>query len=228
MARHNARSLRHLISTELWTHLNMFHNRIRVQSDKPVVLSSLSQLCTSIKEDCQLHSGIVEGTLYRDQGWIFYRIGKLMERADQITRLLDIKYHHLLPRPEDVGSPTDISQWNAVLRSAAGYHAFRRVHPRGMQPKTVAGFFLFNDRFPRSLRVCVREIEILLKRLRKDEDLAAADSVLQALSFVQLATEPLTIDQVIAGGLHEFLDGIQRHLIAVTDEMDRSFFGSEH
>ena len=99
----------------------------------------------TIKEDCQLHTGIIEGTFYRDQGWYFYQIGKYIERTDQTTRLLDINYHRLMPsRPTRVGSPLDASQWNAVLRSAAGYHAFRRVHPRGMQPAKVAGFLLFD------------------------------------------------------------------------------------
>lgn len=227
MARHNARSLRHLISTEMWTHLNMFYNRVRALSDKPVSVNTLSRLCTSVKEDCQLHSGIAEGTLYRDQGWIFYRLGKMLERADQTTRLLDIKYHHLLPRAEDVGTPTDVSQWNAVLRSTAGYHAFRRVHPRGMRPATVAGFLLFNNSFPRSVRVCVREIESLVIRLRDDEHLAAADNVIRALTAARIATESIAIDQVLEGGLHEFLDGIQRHLIATTDEVRQSFFGGD-
>lgn len=226
-ARHNARSLRHLISTELWTHLNVFYNRFNDLSKKPVAISNLSRVCTTIKEDCQLHTGIAEGTLYRDQGWLFYRLGKMIERADQITRLLDIKYHHLLPRPEDVGTQTDVSQWNAVLRSAAGYHAFRRRHPRGMNPKTVAGFLLFSDRFPRSARVCVREIEETLIALRDDEELATAADAIRVLSHVQSATDGPNIDQVIDSGLHEFLDGIQRHLISLTDAVDTAFFGAD-
>ncbi len=227
MARENARSLRHLISTELWSHLNVFYNRLNDLSVRPVTASNLSRLCTSIKEDCQLHTGIVEGTLYRDQSWFFYRIGKLLERADQMTRLVDIKYHNLLPRLEDVGTQVDVSQWNAVLHSAAGYHAFRRVHPRGMRPNTIASFLLFNDRFPRSVRVCIREIRALLVRLRNDEGLAAADSAIGLVDAIRAATEPLSIEQVIQMGLHEFNEGIQRHLIKLTNEFGHAFFGGE-
>ncbi len=227
MARENARSLRHLVSTELWSHLNVFYNRLNDLSVRPVTASNLSRLCETIKEDCQLHTGIVEGTLHRDQSWFFYRIGKLLERADQTTRLVDIKYHNLLPRLEDVGTPVDVSQWNAVLHSAAAYHAFRRVNPRGMSPNSIASFLLFNDRFPRSVRVCVREIRSLLVRLRDDEGLAAVDSAIRMIDAIRAATEPLTIEQVIQMGLHEFNEGLQRHLIKLTNEFGRTFFGGE-
>ena len=88
-------------------------------------------------------------------GLVLLPAGRYLERADQTTRLLDIKYHTLLPFADGVGSPLDVSQWNALLRSAAGYHAFRRVHPRGMTPSAVAGFMLYNESFPRSVTTCV-------------------------------------------------------------------------
>ena len=149
MARENARSLRHLISTEMWRHLNVFYELLGDVAREDLALSELSRLCATIKENCQTHTGITEGTFHRDEVWHFYQLGKTVERADQTTRLLDIKYHRLLPSSEDVGSPVDLSQWNSLLRSAAGYHAFRRVHPRGMRPANVAGFLLFNTEFPR-------------------------------------------------------------------------------
>jgi len=127
-ARENARTLRPLISTEMWVQLNVFHNRLAGLSEADLMPGKLAALFGSIKEACQAHTGITEGTFFRDQGWYFYQLGRYIERADQTTRLLDIKYHLLLPSGTDVGSPTDVSQWNALLRSAAGYHAYRRLH----------------------------------------------------------------------------------------------------
>jgi uncharacterized alpha-E superfamily protein len=72
--------------------------------------------------------------------------------------LLDIKYHLMLPDISDVGSPVDLSQWNALLRSAAGYHAYRRLHAVSTTPARVAGFLLLNTAFPRSVHHCVREV----------------------------------------------------------------------
>jgi hypothetical protein len=91
---------------------------------------ALSRLCTMLKDGVQAHTGITEGTLYRDQGWYFYEMGRLIERADQTTRMLDIKYTALLPRDGEAKRVAELTQWNAVLRAAAGYHAFKRCRPR--------------------------------------------------------------------------------------------------
>ena len=119
-ARENARTLRPLISTEMWAQLNVFYNRLAALDGEDLAPGRLSALFATIKEACQTHTGITDGTFFRDQGWYFYQLGRYIERADQTTRLLDIKYHLLLPDIADVGSPTDVSQWNALLRSAAG------------------------------------------------------------------------------------------------------------
>ena len=96
-ARENARTLRPLISTEMWVQLNVFYNRLAALSAADLAPGNLAALFAMIKEACQTHTGITEGTFFRDQGWYFYQIGRYIERADQTTRLLDIKYHLLLP-----------------------------------------------------------------------------------------------------------------------------------
>jgi len=224
-ARENARVLRPLISTEMWSQLNVFHNRLLGLGAEDIQPHRLSKLCAWIKESAQAHTGIVEGTFYRDQGWYFYQLGKALERADQTTRILDIKYHALLPSPEDVGSPLDLSQWNALLRSVAGYHAFRRVYPRGMDPAAVAGFLLFNEAFPRSVYVSVRQLAHQLGRLKSTYELRRGSAALELLDEIQSELEGHTIDQVIALGLHEYLDRLQVQLSAVSGEIGRAYFG---
>ena len=223
MARENARTLRHLISTEMWRHLNVFYNRLCELAPENLTLAELANLCATVKESCQTHTGITEGTFYRDQDWYFYQLGKFIERADQTTRLLDIKYHRLLPSVEDVGSPVDIGQWNALLRSVAGYHAFRRVHPRGMRPANVAGFLLFNPNFPRSAMICVRQLDAILREfeIRFGLRVTATGSVAELFT----ALEARDIDDVMREGLHDFLDWIQLRLIALTNEMGATLFG---
>jgi uncharacterized alpha-E superfamily protein len=147
-ARENARTLRPLISTEMWGQLNVFHNKVRALSVADTQPSHLSGLCAFLKESCLTHAGITAATLYRDQGYSFYAIGKYIERGDQTSRLVDIKYHTLLPKVSDVGGALDISQWHALLRAASGYYAFRRVYPSEMTPALVAGFLLMNSAFP--------------------------------------------------------------------------------
>jgi uncharacterized alpha-E superfamily protein len=224
-ARENARTLRPLISTEMWTQLNVFYNRLAALSDADLAPGRLSALFATIKEACQTHTGITEGTFFRDQGWYFYQLGRYIERADQTTRLLDIKYHLLLPALSDVGSPTDISQWNALLRSAAGYHAYRRLHAARTTPARVAGFLLFNQAFPRSVHHCVREAGRLLGDLKSRYALRGGNDAAEELDRLRAVLGTLTIEEILAQGLHEFLDLLQQQLIAVSGALSAAFFG---
>ncbi|MGB0682934.1 MAG: alpha-E domain-containing protein [Magnetovibrionaceae bacterium] len=225
-ARENARSLRHLISVEVWRQLNVFHNDLKGVRKKDLKPSVLPDLCQSIKDSCQQHAGIMDGTAYRDQAWHFYRIGKMLERADQMTRLVDIKYHTLLPKVEDVGTPVDVAQWNAVLRSAAGYHSFRRVYPRGMKPENVVTFMLFDPAFPRSLNSCIRQLQELLYNLQAihGERVKPAVAMVEGLeSLVRFRRS----EEILTDGLHEYLDRVQLRLLDLSAHLGLIFFGYE-
>jgi uncharacterized alpha-E superfamily protein len=223
-ARENARTLRPLISTEMWSQINIFYNRVRLLTAADAAPSRVSGLCAYLKEQCQAHAGITDGTFYRDQGWAFYNIGKYLERGDQTSRLVDIKYHTLLPSADDVGSALDISQWHGLLRAASGYHAYRRIHPSGMTPSSVAGFLLMNHSFPRSITLCVRQIEIYLHQLSSAYGLRGAYPAQEKLDELRAALMDQSIQQVLARGLHEFLDWVQLQFIELHLAVAASFW----
>ena len=224
MSRENARTLRPLISTEMWTHINMFHNWVRQLGAADIRSSRLSGLCARLKQECQTHNGITEGTFYRDQGWYFYMIGKYLERGDQTTRLVDIKYHTLLPPEAGIGSQVDISQWSAVLRSAAAYHAYRRVMPRALTAPAVVGFLLLNNAFPRSLVLTLRQVYGSLSQLRTDYGLRQGGSALERLEELRAALADQTVEQIILRGLHEFLDWAQVELWQIQNDVADAFW----
>jgi uncharacterized alpha-E superfamily protein len=223
-ARENARALRPLISTEMWSQINVFYNKVRLLDAADAAPSRVSGLCAYLKEQCELHVGITDGTFFRDQSWNFYCIGKFIERGDQTSRLVDIKYHTLLPSAEDVGGPLDVSQWHAVLRAASGYHAFRRVHPSGMTPGSVAGFLLMNHSFPRSIILCVRQIEFFLGQLSSTYGMRGAYAAQERLDELRAALMDQTIQQILSRGLHEFLDWVQVQFAALHDAMGHAFW----
>jgi uncharacterized alpha-E superfamily protein len=223
-ARENARSLRPWISTEMWTHLNVFYNTMQALQPRDIALPNLSHLCSEIKVACQAHNGITEGTFYRDEGWYFYLLGKLIERADQTTRLLDIGYFTLIGSTTPTNTHQDFVQWHALLRSVSGYHSFRRAYPRGMSPVTIAGFILYNESFPRSVSLCVREINALLTRLKSRYKLRGGAGAMERIDEIFAALTTRSIEDVIEDGLHEYLDGLQMRLSEVTLELSRSFF----
>ncbi len=225
-ARENARTLRPLISTEMWSHVNIFYNRLRALEPDDLQTSRVGGLCTMLRLECQTHTGITEGTFFRDQGWCFYALGKHIERADQITRLVDIKYHTLLPEAASVGSAVDISQWNTVLRSAAGYHAYRRTTNAAMTPGSIAGFLLLTHGFPRSLPCCVRIMHDQLTQLRSEYGLRASARPLERIDKIMAALENQTITDIIVRGLHEFLDWMQLEFTGLQQDIAGAFWGS--
>jgi len=223
-ARENARTLRPLISTEMWAQINVFYNRVRRLTEADAAPSRVSGLCAYFKEQCQAHAGIADGTFYRDQSWAFYCIGKYIERGDQTSRLVDIKYHTLLPSVDDVGSALDVSQWHALLRAASGYQAYRRINPSYMTPSSVAGFLLMNHSFPRSVTLCVRQIEYFLTQLSSGYGLRGAYAAQERLDELRAALMDQTIQQILARGLHEFLDWVQLQFIGLQDAIAASFW----
>ncbi len=213
-ARENARTLRALISTEMWLQINVFHARIRALGECDIAPENLSAVCAMLKEGVQAHGGITEGTFYRDQCWHFYMLGRHLERTDQITRLIDTKFNALLPAAA-TDATIDAGEWNALLRAAAGYHAYRREYPHGYLPREVAGFLLLNGAFPRSAGLNVAQLDWHLNQLRIRYHLRNCVSALERLDDLQSMLGNQTIDSILAYGLSPFLDAVQREVAAL-------------
>jgi len=224
LARTNARTLRPLISTEMWMQMNVFHRDMLSLTDADLHGDKLSRLCGRIKEGVQAHTGITEGTFFRDQGWDFYQLGRLIERADQTTRLLDIRYHLLVPGGSEEQKQAELTQWGGVLRAAAGYHAFRRVAPVGFTPADVVSFLLHDGSFPRSVSVCIASMEWHLSNLRSRYSLRGTVAALERVEELRAGLLGRPVEKILADGLHIFLDGVQRDLILLAAEIGTAFF----
>ena len=226
-ARENARALRPLISTEMWTQLNIFYNRLAALTPGDVTEERLNAVCDWIKRGCDAHTGITAGTFYRDEGWCFHQLGAAVECADQTTRLLDAKFLNFMESSDqDPGSAADAFYWIALLRAAAGYQAFRRRHPRGMVPEQVAAFLLADPCFPRSVACNLGIVADQLTVLRRFYGLRAAAQALQFLDEIRDDLEPRKVRAAIAGGdLHRFNDFLQRSFIELTRLIAEAFFG---
>ena len=173
----------------------------------------------------QAHTGITEGTLYRDQGWYFYELGRLVERADQTTRMLDIKYTALLPRGgREEKRMAELTQWNAVLRGGAGYHAFKRRARAEFSPEDVVHFLLRDPSSPRSALLCVRRIESHLDDLRRLYGLSAAGEAIERAEMLREVLVEKPLGHILATGLHDYLDIVQIQLQTLAGSIGRAFF----
>ncbi|OYV36480.1 MAG: hypothetical protein B7Z81_07370, partial [Acidocella sp. 20-61-6] len=185
---------------------------------------ALSRLCTKLKDGVQAHTGITEGTLYRDQGWYFYELGRLLERADQTTRMLDIKYTALLPRDGEAKRVAELTQWNAVLRAAAGYHAFKRHARASFSAEDVVQFLLRDPSSPRSALLCVRRAESHLDDLRRIYGLSRAGEAIEVAEFLRELLLEKPVSHILAIGLHDYLDIVQIHIQKLAAAIGRAFF----
>ncbi len=207
-ARENARTVREIISSEMWLQLNKFYLMVNSAAAAGNGDESTSEFFEEVKLASHLFTGITDATMSQNEAWHFCRLGRLLERADKTSRILDVKYYILLRSLDDVGTPLDDIQWSAVLRSASAFEMYRKRHGR-ISPRGVVEFLMLDPEFPRAIRFGL---------------LAARDS-LHAISGTPLGTfksapEKLlgqlcsdlsyaAVDDIIAEGLHEYLDELQ-------------------
>ena len=224
-ARENARALRAVIPTEMWVQLNEFYNRFLVIPDADLDPIRLSRTCGQIKRGCYAQLGVAESTLYRDEGWRFFLLGLMIERADQTSRLLDVKFAQLYTAATRINPAADAVFWALILRSAAAYQAYHRLEHRGTDPNLVARFLLVNPSHPRSIGYCVRQVQLTLNELRADFLLQRVSSAqARSMAMVDILQRAAIDDRVVAH-LHGINDEIQRGLIVLTNDLAETFFG---
>jgi len=225
-ARENARSLSAVIPTEMWNQLNEFYNRFLIVSDADLDPIRLWRTCAQIKDGCYAQIGVAQSTLYRDEGWRFFSLGLALERADQTSRLLDVKFAQLATgtTPGD-GGAVDATFWSLVLRSAAAYQAFHRLEHRGADPNRVARFLLVNPSHPRSVAYSIGQMKMQLDELATVYNLSKARFVLQRITALTSLLEKAEHEPELVRNLHALNDGVQRSLIDVSNELGRQFFG---
>lgn len=224
-ARENARTLRAIISTEMWLQINVFHGRIRALRADDLTADNFTGVCTMLKEGTQAHTGITEGTFYRDQPWHFYMFGRCLERSDQTTRLLDTRFNTMAPRLDAGDGAIDAGQWNTLLRATAGYHAYRRVHPSGYRPREVAGFLLVDKAFPRSVGLNLALLEWHLSQLRLRYNLRGGTRALERVYNLNGALTENVVADLVDRRLSPFLDWLQQEIAAVHKDIVTGFCG---
>jgi uncharacterized alpha-E superfamily protein len=222
IARENARQIREVITTEMWEQLNDLYWTL--QDNESFWDQPPQEQLRDIRRACQLFYGITDATLSRDLSWQFSRLGRLLERADKASRILDVKYFLLLPSPDEVGGVLDELQWISLLRSAGAYQMFRQARQQAIEPKAVAAFLLLDPIFPRSVRYCLERITETLRIIRGSAVPGAPDA-LECLAGLTLARWSYTpIDALIAGGLHESIDALQSDLNQLHTLIEARYF----
>ena len=222
-ARDNARSVREIISSEMWEQVNTFYLMVREATATGHAMDEPHAFFTQVKMASHLFLGITDVTMSHGEGWHFGRLGRLLERADKTSRILDVKYFLLLPTATDVGTPLDDIQWAAVLKSASAFEMYRKRFGR-LSPDRVADFLVLDRDFPRAMHYCLVKAEESLHAISGSPPGTFLNAAEQRLGRLCAELDYAQIDEIIAGGLHEFLDTFQAKLNAVGTAIFETFF----
>ena len=223
-ARENARNIREVISAETWERLNYYYLWMQSDQARSLFENDRNAFYSQIKRINPLITGISEGTMSHGEAWDFFLLGKYLERAGQTARILDVKYHILLPTVEDIGTPVDNAHWVAILMSCSGYEPFHKQRP-GADPGTaVSDFLIFDSIFPRSVRFCLGKCRVAAYAISGRPLGRPGNDVERALDDLTAWLNLARIDDFVEAGLHEALTSVIDRIHNIGETIHRTYF----
>ena len=222
-ARENARTIREAISSEMWEQINRSYLMVKDARDAGRVDADPASFFSHFKKSCHLFLGITDSTMTHGEGWHFARLGRLIERADKTSRMIDVKYFVLLPRVDYVGSPYDNLQWAALLKSISALEMYRKRFPR-IAPRDVVAFLLLHRTFPRSLHYCLIKTEQSLSEISGSPPDTYTNPAERHAGRLCAELDYADIHEILDAGLHEYLDQFQSKLNHLGDAVFQTFF----
>ncbi len=224
-ARENARSIREIISSEMWEQVNTFYLMVK-EASQTQPIAQLPSFFAEVKMASHLFAGVTDATMSHNEGWHFGRLGRLIERADKTARILDVKYYILLPAVNYVGTALDELQWIALLKSTSGYEMYRK-RQRRISPTDIAKFLILDREFPRSIQFCLVQAEQSLHQISGTSPGTWENTAERTLGKLRAELDYIMIEEIIQKGLHEFLDHLQTELNHVGEQVSKTFFALE-
>ncbi|HEV8501142.1 MAG TPA: alpha-E domain-containing protein [Casimicrobiaceae bacterium] len=219
-ARESARTVRGAITSEMYEDLNAAWLEMRDRDYGSLEATGMQAFCEWVKMRSHTFRGVTFGTMLRGEEYDFIRLGTHIERADNTARILDTKYHLLLPSAADVGGVVDYYQWASLLQSVSGLEAYRKIYSDVITPRRVAEMLVLRDDVPRSLHSCMNLIDATLGDLaapaRNDELLRLAGELHARLHYGRT-------EDVMSVGLHEYLMDFLERISALGDEISRRY-----
>ena len=222
-ARENARTVREQISSEMWEQLNRLYLHLQSPAGRATHRESPIGFYRSMVDSLHSFQGITDATMTHGEGWQFLQIGKFLERADSTSRVLDFKYHVLLPQGEKVGGNIDVTQWMAVLRSCSAMEAYFKLSHGRVTSWEVAEFLILHDSFPRSIRFCIDSLDSALHQI-SGTDRGRFENEAERLSgMLRSNLDFANINSIFKTGLHQYLEETQIRLGAVSNALSETY-----
>jgi uncharacterized alpha-E superfamily protein len=222
-ARENARSVREVISCDMWEHINHVYLLMREVDHEQTAQHNAHEFFDRIRGAGQYFVGVTDATMTHGEGWHFCRLARLLERADKTSRILDVKYFILLPDIHDVGTTYDGVQWAALLRSASAFEMYRQRHGQ-IAPAAIVDFLILDKQFPRAVLHCLTKGNESLHAVSGTPTGTYSNAAEQLLGGLRAELAYVSAAQIISRGLHEFVDDFQTKLNLAGDAILETFF----
>lgn len=252
-ARENARSIREQLASEMWESLNVFYLELREWDVDRVLSSSPHEFFQKVKNASHLFQGILNRTMLMSETRDWLDTGRFLERATQTARLLDIKFHDLLPNgsagasngmgtpasvsgvgaagnapaavadPLDITGPLDMHNWIAVLKSVSAFEMYRKTYRDGIKPASVVDFLVLSPQFPASVRHCAGRVEGCLRRISGNQREEPGNEPERLIGRLRADLTYSRPEEILLGGLHPFLEGVQQRCAAIGNAITRTY-----
>ena len=231
-ARENARTVRDMISSPMWEEINKVHLYVQSAAHRYGGWLHPREFLDELKRSSQLITGVADATMSHGEGWHFGRLGRLVERADKTSRVLDVEHYFkpaaFAPKNGVVAGElpgADAVQWSAVLESASALEMYRKQYG-AVSRRNVAEFLVFDRFFPRAMHFCLIKAEESLLAITGGSKGAYTNPAEQQLGRLRAKLDYGAIDEVLAGtgGLHGFVDGCQQRLSRASEAIHDTFF----
>jgi uncharacterized alpha-E superfamily protein len=211
--------VRGAITSEMYEDLNSAWIAIRDHGMDRLRSQGVSEFLDWVKMRSHLFRGVTFGTMLRDEAYHFIRLGTHIERADNTARILDTKYHILLPSTADIGGAVDYYQWASLLQSLSGFESYRKIYSDLISPRRVAELLVLRDDMPRSLHSCLNFIDDTLELLCDDH----SRELRRQAGELHARLHYGKTEEIIRYGLHEYLMDFLDRVSALGGEISRRF-----
>ena len=209
----------------MWEQLNQSYLMVSAAAASRGYLTDPQELFASVKLGSQVFAGVTDATMTHGEGWHFCRLGRKLERADKTSRILDVKYFLLLPAAHDVGTTIDDVQWAAVLRSASAFEMYHKRHGR-ISPGRIVEFLLLDREFPRAINFWLMAARESVHAISGTPPGMFRSPLEQLFGLLCSEMAYAQVDDIIAGGLHEYLDALQTKMNQVGQHIHETFFAA--
>jgi uncharacterized alpha-E superfamily protein len=222
-ARENARTIREIISSVVWEQLNKFFFMVRSAAQFGQTLEQPHEFCERVRLASHLLVGASDATMSHGEAWHFARVGRLIERADKTSRIVDVQYFLLLPETGPAGSALDVVRWSALLKSASALEMYRSQHGK-IVPERVADFLILDRQFPRSMHFCLTKAQESLLNISGSPAGTFRYLAEQRMGRLCSQMDFTSIKDILQAGLHEYIDDFQAQLNLVGAAIRDDFF----